>query len=80
MSTLSLRLPDSIHAMARTLATQEHVSINQLISTAIAEKISALMTETYLAERSAKGSRENFLDIMARVPDTPPDTRDKIVN
>ena len=40
----------------------------------------APMTETYLAERAAKGSREKFLDIMSRVPDTPPDTRDKIVN
>ena len=77
MSTLSLRLPDSIHETARTLARAEHVSVNQLISTAIAEKISALMTETYLAQRVAKGSRKEFLDIMSRVPDVPPDTRDE---
>ncbi len=48
MSTLSLRLPDSLHETARTLARNEHVSVNQLISTAVAEKISALMTESYL--------------------------------
>ena len=76
MSTLSLRLPDSIHETARTLARKEHVSVNQLISTAVAEKISALMTETYLAQRAAKGSRKEFLDIMSRVPNVPPDTRD----
>ena len=51
MSTLSLRLPDSLHETARTLAREEHVSVNQLISTAVAEKISALMTETYLLKR-----------------------------
>ena len=47
MSTLSLRLPDSLHDAARTLAKREHASINQLIATAIAEKVSALMTEDY---------------------------------
>ena len=76
MSTLSLRLPDSIHETARILAREEHVSVNQLISTAVAEKISALMTETYLVQRSVKGSRNEFLDIMSRVPDVPPDSRD----
>ena len=78
MSTLSLRLPDSLHETARTLARQEHVSVNQLISTAVAEKISALMTETYLLQRAAKGSRKDFEDIMSRVPNVPPDPRDKI--
>ncbi len=76
MSTLSLRLPDSLHNTARTLAREEHISINQLISTAVAEKISALMTETYLLERAAKGSRKKFKDIMSRVPDVPPDPQD----
>jgi len=78
MSTLSLRLPDSLHETARVLARQEHVSVNQLISTAVAEKISALMTETYLTQRAAKGSRQEFEDIMSRVPDVPPDDRDTV--
>ncbi|MBT3194484.1 MAG: toxin-antitoxin system HicB family antitoxin [Verrucomicrobia bacterium] len=76
MSTLSLRLPDSLHETARTLAKEEHVSVNQLISTAVAEKISALMTETYLVRRAAKGSRKEFKDIMSRVPDVPADSHD----
>jgi hypothetical protein len=58
------------------LAKEEHVSVNQLISTAVAEKISALMTETCLTKRAAKGSRQEFEDIMSRVPDVPPDARD----
>ena len=77
MSTLSLRLPDSLHDAIRQLAEAEHVSINQLISTAVAEKISALMTETYLKERARRGSRQDFEDIMSRVPDAPPDPGDE---
>jgi hypothetical protein len=78
MSTLSLRLPDSLHDAIRQLAEDEHVSINQLISTAVAEKISALMTETYLKERARRGARQDFDDIMSRVPDVPPDPGDDL--
>ena len=78
MSTLSLRLPDSLHDMARKVAKEENVSINQLISTAVAEKISALTTETYLKQRAEKGSRKAFEDILSRVPDVPPDPGDEL--
>ena len=77
MSTLSLRLPDSLHTTARSLAKQEHVSINQLISTAVAEKISALMTEDYLEARAKRGKRRDFATVLAKVPDVEPDERDK---
>lgn len=78
MSTLSLRLPDSLHSMARQVAREEHVSINHLISTAVAEKISALTTETYLKQRADRGSRRDFENIMSRVPDVPPDPGDEM--
>jgi hypothetical protein len=78
MSTLSLRLPDSLHETARTLAKQEHVSINQLIATAVAEKVSALMTEDYLIDRSRRGNEKDFRNIMSRVPNVKPDPQDRL--
>lgn len=71
MSTLSLRLPDSLHKQVRLLARREGISINQLIASAAAEKVTALMTEEYLAERSNRGSREKFERVLAKVPDVP---------
>ena len=41
MSTISLRIPESLHKGAKELARQEGVSMNQLITTALAEKMSA---------------------------------------
>jgi HicB family len=55
MGTFSLRLPESLHKQARELAKQEDISINQLISTALAEKMSALMTSDYLKDRCLSG-------------------------
>lgn len=72
MSTLSLRLPNSLHNRVRKLAEEEGVSINQFISTAVAEKMSALMTGEYLAERAARGDRELFEAALRRIPDTEP--------
>ena len=78
MSTLSLRLPDSLHTTARSLAKEEHVSINQLIATAVAEKISALMTENYLEARAKRGKRRDFDAVLAKVPDVAADEKDRI--
>lgn len=73
MSTISLRLPESLHRQVRELAKAEDVSINQLITTALAEKMSALMTVDYLEERARRGSREKFDRVMAKVPDVEAD-------
>ena len=78
MSAISVRLPDSIHKMARDIACEDHVSLNQFIASAVAEKISALSTETYLAERAARGSADKFQAAMAKVPPAEPEDFDRM--
>ncbi|HWT50881.1 MAG TPA: hypothetical protein VN113_01715 [Caulobacter sp.] len=51
---------------ARKLAESEGVALNQLINVAVAEKLSALRTETYFAERAAKADVAKALDILGR--------------
>ena len=68
MSTLSLRLPDSLHRNLKRAADRDGVSINQFISLAVAEKLSALQTYDIIAERAKGASRESFLEAMALVP------------
>lgn len=77
MSTLSLRLPDSLHNGVKELASKEGISINQFIATAVAEKMSALMTEDYLRERAKRGSREKYEAALAEVPDVEPEEYDR---
>jgi hypothetical protein len=78
MSTLSLRLPQSLHKRLAELAAREGISINQLIATAVAEKMAALDTEELLGARAARGSRRNFLAALARVPDVPAQAGDEM--
>ncbi len=77
MGVISLRLPDSLHEAAKELAKKDHFSLNQLISTALAEKLSALMTEEYLEERAKRGNKKRFKKIMSKVPDTEPEEHDR---
>jgi hypothetical protein len=78
MSTISLRLPDSLHKQARELAKREHISMNQFIATAVAEKMSALMTQDYLEQRAKRGSRRKFDRVLSKVRAIPPDERDAL--
>jgi predicted transcriptional regulator len=78
MSTISLRLPDSLHKQVRKLAEKEKVSINQLITLALAEKLSALMTEDYLEQRAKRGSRKKFQRAMSKVPKVEPEEHDRL--
>ena len=78
MSTISLRIPESLHQHLRELAKKEGTSINQLITTAVAEKISALTTEDYLAQRAGRSSRARFEQALSRVADAEPESYDKL--
>ena len=78
MSTLSLRLPTSLHRNLRELAEREGVSINQIINAAVGEKVAALYTLDYLRARAKRGSRAAFDAVLAKVPDVEPPEYDRL--
>ncbi len=78
MSALSLRLPESIHRHIREIARKEGVSINQFISSAVSEKISALLTEDYLKSRAKRADKDALRRILARVLSRKPVPGDEI--
>ena len=78
MSTISLRLPESPHKSIRALALREHVSINQMITLALAEKLSTLMTEEFIRNRARRGSKKAFLGALRKVPHVEPESGDRL--
>ncbi len=77
-STLTLRLPSSLHQTIKEQAKSDGVSINQFLVTAASEKLSALMTQDYLANEAANGSYEDFLKVLNNVPPCKPEEFDKL--
>ncbi len=78
MSAINLRLPELLHEAIRELAKTENISINQFITLAVAEKVSALMTEDYLTERASRGSRAKFDAALAKVAQVEPGDQDRL--
>lgn len=65
-ATYALRLPVSIKAEAEKLAASEGTSLNQFVATAVAEKVAALRTASYFAERRGHAVWPAFDRLMAR--------------
>lgn len=65
-SNFALRLQPALLEEVRKLAKAEGVAVNQLINVAVAEKLSALRTEQYFAERAARGDLPAARRILAR--------------
>lgn len=65
-SAYPLRLPVSIKAEADKLATVEGTSLNQFVATAVAEKVAALRTASYFAERRGRADWDAFERLMSR--------------
>ena len=77
-TTLSLRLPNSIHKQLKQYAEQDGISMNQFIATAVAEKLASLATMEYLEQRAERGSKNKFNAILAKVPDVEPEEGDAL--
>jgi len=65
-SNFALRLQPSLLDEARKVAETEGVALNQLINVAVAEKLSALRTESYFQERAARADIPKALDVLKR--------------
>jgi hypothetical protein len=78
MGALSLRLPESIHRHIREIAKREGVSINQLISSAVSEKISAILTEEYIQSRAKRADPRAAKEILKNVSEREPVTGDEL--
>ena len=77
MSTLTVRLPKSLHAKIKELAHAEGISMNQFLVIAAAEKMAALLTEDYLAQEAQQGTRAAFEKVLQAVPHVEPEDDDR---
>ena len=79
MANYALRVPDSLMEYAKKVALDEHVSMNQFFVTAIAEKVSALKTSAYFAQRRSRGDLTAFDAWLEASPDVAPVAGDALL-
>ncbi len=77
-STYPLRLPHSVKAEVERRAKEDGISINQFVATAVAEKLAAMNTAAFFAERRARADFEAFDRLMCRNGGEPPQPDDTL--
>jgi hypothetical protein len=76
--TYPLRLPCSLKKAVAAQSKEDGTSINQFVATAVAEKLSALQTAEFFADRRARADFKAFDKLMKRRGGKPPRTGDEI--
>ena len=77
-STYPLRLPASVKAEIEAISKTDGTSMNQFIATAVAEKVSAMRTAAFFAERKGMADIDHALNTLTRSGGEKPDVQDKL--
>lgn len=73
--TLNVTLPDSLYKKAMEVAEREHISVERVVYSALAEQLNALER---LEERAARSSEDRFRAALAKIPDVEPPEYDRL--
>jgi hypothetical protein len=77
MTNYPLRLPDHVMAEAKALAMRSGTSLNQFLSTLIAERVGEMKALAHIEARAARADVGRALEILGRVPERAPMTGDE---
>jgi hypothetical protein len=72
MSAIEIQLPESLQKKVREVAKRDNTTFDHFVALALAEKLSAMLTEEYLAERAARGDPKKYHKVLSKVPSVAP--------
>jgi hypothetical protein len=78
MTQFPLRVPDHIMEQARAAANEDHVSINQMMLSFIAEGLGHRRGLRMMRERAIRADPEKALAILERIKGLPPERGDEM--
>jgi hypothetical protein len=72
MSTLEVHIPDLLLKQVHEIAAKDKVSVDQIVSIALAAQVSASQARESISSRAKRVNWHEVDNILARVPDNPP--------
>ena len=78
MTTLQISIPDEVQEKVTEVASRTNITVDELATMALIEKLTLMLKDPYLEERAKKGSWTKFREALAKVPDVPPDDYDRL--
>jgi hypothetical protein len=78
MTAVNVQLPEPLHAKAREVAKAQNLSIDELIASALAQRLARLIPDSYLEERARRADGAALSDVLNQVPDVSPEEEDRL--
>ena len=78
MTAVQVMIPEEISEKATEIARQIHISLDELASRALIEKVSGMIKDPYLEARAQRADWKKFRAALDLVPDVPPEDYDKM--
>lgn len=78
MSTLTISIPDSVRNRIEFFAGKDGVSVEDYVSTVLAQRIAVADADSMVQRRAKQGSPERLMELLAAAPDVPPEPQDRI--
>jgi hypothetical protein len=78
MSTLEVKIPDLLLKQVNEVAAKKNVSVDQLVSIALAAQVSSSQARESISTRAKRVNWQKVDNIIARIPAKPPLPGDEI--
>ena len=76
--TLQAKVPELLLQEVQELAATQDATVDQIVSVAMAAQVSAWRTRQSISSSAGRVSWEKVDEILARVPDVPPESGDEL--
>jgi hypothetical protein len=70
----SVNIPEDLYRKAAKIASERHVSVDEVFASAFVEQLAAWER---LQQRAARGDRQKFTAVLDKVPDVDPEEYDR---
>ena len=78
MSVMTINLPDNLQEKAREVAAAKNLSLDALVSIALAQSLSRLVRDPHLEERAARATGKGLSEFLSQVPTAEPPEWDRL--
>jgi hypothetical protein len=78
MPSIEIKISDALYRQAQAIAQREAISLDELITLALASQVSVWQAGQTFSERVAQGDWEKARRILANAPGDEPEDRDEL--
>jgi hypothetical protein len=78
MSTMEIRIPESIRGRLEHFAKMDGVPIDDFVATVLSQRVAVAEADSYVRNRAKRGSAAQLLELLDKAPAVDPDPADRI--